>query len=65
MRLCQCGGQIRSHPLPGGRDAWTCSACGRYEAMEPRSAMFSRDVGRKQPPPAASPAPRPTIQAAH
>lgn len=42
MRICQCGGHIRTHPLTAGRDAWTCGACGRYEVVGPRSAAPSR-----------------------
>jgi len=34
MRQCKCGGVIRQHPLTGNREAWTCGACGRYEAIE-------------------------------
>ena len=34
MRQCKCGGQIRQHQLTGNREAWTCNACGRYEAMQ-------------------------------
>lgn len=32
-RQCQCGGTIRTHRLTNDREAWTCNACGRYEAM--------------------------------
>lgn len=33
-RQCQCGGVIRSHPLTENREAWSCKACGRYEAVQ-------------------------------
>ena len=34
MRQCKCGGIIRQHQLTGDREAWTCNACGRYEAVQ-------------------------------
>ena len=34
MRVCKCGGLIRQHQLVNNREAWTCNACGRYEALE-------------------------------
>ena len=48
MRQCSCGGVIRQHQLTGNREAWTCNACGRYEAIE-RPLPAS-------PPPAPKPA---------
>lgn len=37
MRQCQCGGIVRQHQLTGDREAWTCNACGRYEAVSSRA----------------------------
>jgi hypothetical protein len=34
MRICECGGSVRQHQLVRNREAWTCNACGRYEALE-------------------------------
>lgn len=44
MRQCPCGGVIREHELTGERTAWTCSDCGRYDAIKragcaPKSAV--------------------------
>ena len=49
MMLCKCGGGIRQHALTGGREAWTCNACGRYEVFAPALAA---DAG---PAPSAKP----------
>lgn len=37
MRACKCGGVIRQHQLTRNREAWTCNACGRYEAIQRES----------------------------
>ena len=48
MRQCKCGGMIREHQLTQGRQAWTCSACGRYEIVgeknDPRNG--DKDTGQ-------------------
>ena len=49
MMLCKCGGGIRQHALTGGREAWTCNGCGRYEVFAPALAA---DAG---PAPSAKP----------
>jgi hypothetical protein len=46
-RQCQCGGVIRSHPLTENREAWSCKACGRYEAVQ-RDAETESQAPEKQ-----------------
>lgn len=39
MRLCKCGGVLAAYPLTGGREAWACKACKRYEIVQPPSLV--------------------------
>lgn len=34
MRLCKCGGIVTQHALVRDREAWTCTACGRYSVIQ-------------------------------
>ena len=46
MRVCQCGGTIRQHELTRNREAWTCGACGRYQAIAREPVADDLWVGR-------------------
>ena len=34
MRLCKCGCFLTQHALVRDREAWTCTACGRYSVIQ-------------------------------
>ena len=43
MIQCKCGGLIREHELKGGKVAWTCNSCKRYEIIELKPLKELRD----------------------
>jgi hypothetical protein len=51
-RQCTCGGIVTQHQLTGDREAWRCTSCQRYSAVE-RLRNAVRDPFVLDPPPPA------------